>query len=86
MQAGQEFLRSKNGDSNSYKSDDSINSLKWDLRAKNTVTVNYYKGLILLRQLHPAFRMSTAAAIRKNLTFLKAGNNVIAYSLSGSAS
>lgn len=85
MQAGQEFLRSKNGDSNSYKSDDSINSLKWDLRSKNMTTVNYYKGLILLRRSHPAFRMSTTAAVKKNLTFLKAGNNVIAYSLNGSA-
>lgn len=85
IQAGQEFLRSKNGDSNSYKSDDSINSLKWDLRSKNMTTVNYYKGLILLRRSHPAFRMSTTAAVQKNLTFLKTGNNVIAYSLNGSA-
>ncbi|MDP1706606.1 MAG: type I pullulanase, partial [bacterium] len=86
MQAGQEFLRSKNGDGNSYQSSDAINSLKWGLRTKNAVTVNYYKGLILLRKSHPAFRMSTTAAVKKNLTFLKAGNNVIAYSLNGLAS
>lgn len=86
MQAGQEFLRSKNGDANSYQSSDAINSLKWDMRAKNAETVDYYKGLIQLRKLHPAFRMFTAAAVRKNLTFLKAGNNVIEYSLNGSAS
>lgn len=85
MQAGQEFLRSKNGDSNSYKSNDSINSLKWDLRTKNIETVNYYKGLISLRRLHPAFRISTATAVKKNLIFLKASKNVIEYSLNGSA-
>ena len=83
MQAGQEFLRSKNGDSNSYRSSDSINSLKWNLRAKNIVSVNYYKGLIALRKAHPVFRMSSAAQVRKDLTFLKEPNNVIAYSLKG---
>lgn len=83
MQAGQEFLRSKNGDSNSYKSSDLINSLKWDLRIKNLKTVNYYKGLIALRHSHPIFRMSSAAQVRKNLLFLKEPNNVIGYDLNG---
>jgi pullulanase len=83
IQAGQEFLRSKNGDSNSYKSSDLINSLKWDLRAKNQKTVNYYKGLIALRHSHPIFRMSSAAQVRKNLVFLKEPNNVIGYDLNG---
>jgi pullulanase len=85
MQAGQEFLRSKNGDSNSYKSGDSINSLKWDLRSKNFTTVNYYKGLIALRLSHPVFRMSSASAVKKNLVFLKEPSSVIAYYLSGKA-
>lgn len=85
MQAGQEFLRSKNGDSNSYKSDDLVNSLKWNLRSKNATTVNYYKGLIALRRAHPVFRMSMATQVKKNLVFLKEPNNVIAYSLNGNA-
>ncbi|MEI9907068.1 MAG: alpha-1,6-glucosidase domain-containing protein [Actinomycetota bacterium] len=85
MQAGQEFLRSKNGDSNSYKSSDAVNSLKWDLRSKNASTVKYYKGIIALRKAHPAFRLSTTALVQKNLIFLKTANNVIAYSLNGAA-
>lgn len=85
MQAGQEFLRSKNGDSNSYKSNDTVNSLKWNLRAKNVTTVNYYKGLIALRLSHPAFRMSSAGQVKKDLVFLKAPNNVIGYYLKGNA-
>ena len=85
IQAGQEFLRSKNGDSNSYKSNDTINSLKWDLRDKNMVTVNYYKGLIGLRRSHPVFRMSTTGQVKKNLVFLKEPNNVIGYYLKGNA-
>ncbi len=85
MQAGQEFLRSKNGDSNSYKSSDSVNSLKWNLRSKNATTLNYYKGLIALRLSHPAFRMSASSTVKRNLTFLKEPNNVIGYYLNGKA-
>ncbi len=85
IQAGQEFLRSKKGDANSYKSDDSVNSLKWNLRSENAVTVDYYKGLISLRAAHPAFRMSTTAEIQKNFRFLPASKNVISYLINGAA-
>jgi pullulanase len=85
MQAGQEFLRSKNGDENSYKSDDATNSLKWSTKLKYASTVNYYKGLIALRAAHPAFRMTTSAAVKANLKFLKGSDNVIAYTLNGKA-
>jgi pullulanase len=85
IQAGQEFLRTKNGDENSYKSSDAVNSLKWNSRATNIVSVNYYKGLIAIRKAHPAFRMDTAAAVKANLTFLNATDPVIAYSINGSA-
>ncbi|CAN2213028.1 PulA Type II secretory pathway, pullulanase PulA and related glycosidases [Candidatus Nanopelagicaceae bacterium] len=85
MQAGQEFLRSKNGDDNSYKSDDSTNSLKWSTKLKYSATVNYFKGLIALRAAHPAFRMTTTAAVKTNLKFLKGSDSVIAYSLNGKA-
>ena len=85
MQAGQEFLRSKNGDENSYKSDDATNSLKWSTKVKYAATVNYYKGLIALRAAHPAFRMTTTAAVKANLKFLKGSDNLIAYTLNGKA-
>ena len=85
MQAGQEFLRSKNGDENSYKSNDETNSLKWSTKAKYASTVDYFKGLIALRAAHPAFRMSTAAAVKANLKFMKSSENVIVYTLNGKA-
>jgi pullulanase len=85
MQAGQEFLRSKNGDENSYKSSDEINSLKWSTKLKYASTVNYFKGIIALRTAHPALRMSSAAAVKANLKFLKGSDTVIAYSLNGKA-
>lgn len=85
IQAGQEFLRTKLGDENSYKSSDAVNSLKWNSRATNIVSVNYYKGLIAIRKAHPAFRMDTAAAVKANLKFLNVDEPMIAYSLDGKA-
>ncbi len=85
MQAGQEFLRSKAGDENSYKSSDATNSLKWSTKAKYASTVSYYKGLIALRAAHPAFRMTTTQAVKSNLKFLKTSENVIAYTINGKA-
>jgi pullulanase len=85
MQAGQEFLRSKNGDTNSYKSSDAINSLKWATRKANISTVNYYKGLIALRKAHPAFRMTTTEQVQSNLKFSTSPDGTIVYTLNGAA-
>lgn len=85
LQAGQEFLRSKNGNENSYNADDATNSLKWSTKVKYVATTKYYQGLFALRAAHPAFRMTTTAQIKANLKFLKTTNDVIAYSLNGKA-
>lgn len=50
IQAGQEFLRTKNGIGNSYNSPDSVNSLKWDMVTENRDIVEYYRGLIAFRK------------------------------------
>lgn len=50
IQAGQEFLRTKNGIDNSYNSPDSVNSLKWDSVTENRDIVEYYRGLIAFRK------------------------------------
>lgn len=85
IQAGQEFLRSKDGDHNSYRSSDAINSLKWSERVAQKVTVDYHKGLIAIRKAHPAFRMGKPSTISANLKFLSAPNDVLAYSINGKA-
>ena len=85
MQAGQEFLRSKGGDTNSYKSSDAINSLKWATRKANISTVNYYKGLIALRKAHPAFKMTTTEQVKSNLKFSTSPDGTIVYTLNGAA-
>ncbi len=61
LQAGEEFLRTKGGDSNSYKSGDDVNKLDWRRMIAEWDTVQYYKGLIEIRRSEPAFDDLSAA-------------------------
>lgn len=57
-QAGEEMLRTKNGDENSYKSSDEINNIDWSVLSDGTIqqtAMNYYKGLIALRKTYDIF-------------------------------
>jgi pullulanase/glycogen debranching enzyme len=78
-------MRTKGGNDNSYQAGDAVNSLKWNSRTTNADVVNYFTGIIALRQAHPAFRMANAGQIRSNLRFLSAKKSVLAYSLNGAA-
>lgn len=85
LHAGSEFLRSKKGEENSYKSPDSINAIDWSLKSKNKQVFEYVKALIKMRKEHPAFRMTTSKQIAKNIIFLKnVPPGVIAYTINGS--
>ncbi len=51
--AGEEMLRSKGGDSNSYKSSDEVNNLRWDDLTPGSEAMkmrDFYRGLIRLRK------------------------------------
>lgn len=81
MQGGDEFLRTKGGDANSYISGDQVNQLDWSRKQQYARVFAYYAGLVRLRAAHPAFRMDSAAAVRKRLRFLKAPKQVDAFEL-----
>ena len=52
-QAGEEMLRTKDGDENSYKSSDAINNIDWSVLSEGSreyETMLYYKGLIEMRK------------------------------------
>ncbi|MBW7476139.1 type I pullulanase [Paenibacillus oenotherae] len=85
LHAGQEFMRTKGGDDNSYKSSDAVNQLDWQRRLDRSADVDYMKGLIQLRKTHPAFRMATADEIRSNLKFIPSPESTIVYELNGDA-
>ncbi|WP_255298589.1 type I pullulanase [Brevibacillus dissolubilis] len=85
LHAGQEFMRTKGGDENSYRSPDIINQLDWERRAAFDQEVEYVKGLIQLRKNHPAFRMTTADQIREHLAFFDTPSGVVAFMLNNHA-
>lgn len=56
MQAGEEFLRSKNGDENSYNASDEINNINWEVIVPGSneyKMAKYYKGLAEIRKDNP---------------------------------
>lgn len=83
LHAGQEFMRTKYGDHNSYKSPDSINQMDWLRRATFNNEVDYMKGLIELRKKYSAFRMTSAEQIKTHVSFIDAPQNTVAYIIEG---
>ena len=57
-QAGEEMLRTKDGDENSYNSSDEINNIDWSVLKEDSreyQTMLYYKGLIEMRKTYGIF-------------------------------
>lgn len=81
LHAGQEFMRTKDGVENSFKSPVEINRMDWERAAAHVEDIAYMKQLIALRQAHPAFRLRSAEEIRAQLMFEKAPAGAIAYTL-----
>ena len=57
-QAGEEMLRTKGGDENSYKSSDAVNNIDWAVLKEGNreyATMLYYKGLIEMRKAFALF-------------------------------
>lgn len=81
IHAGQEFMRTKDGLENSYKSPVEYNWLDWERCAQHAESVEYMKRLIALRAARPAFRLRTADEIRDCLVFEEAPAHSVAFSL-----
>ena len=85
IQGGDEFLRTKGGNDNSYNAGDAVNQFEWERKTQHIDVFNYYAGLISLRNNHPAFRMSSADDVRKHLSFLASPDNTVAFQLTDHA-
>ena len=94
IHAGEEILREKKYededgnikiDHNSYKSPDSVNSIKWYNLDKEEYrqTRDYYKGLIAFRKNHAALRLTTAEAVAQNVKYHWITNEVIMFVING---
>ena len=65
-QAGEEMLRTKGGDENSYKSSDAVNNINWSVLKEGSreyETMLYYKGLIEMRKTYDIFTDSSAEIV-----------------------
>lgn len=81
MQFGQEFLRTKGGNGNSYNAGDAVNAIDWNRTVEQAGSVNYVKGLIALRKSIKNLHLSSYDDIAKNMTVLQQSDGVVAYRL-----
>ncbi len=72
---GDEFLRSKNGNPNSYNGPLSDNWISWSNKNTNLNAFNYYKKLIALRKNNPAFSQGSWTDISNNSKVYDASNS-----------
>ncbi len=66
MQAGEEMLRTKDGDHNSYKSSDEINNINWEALVPGSLEyemMQYYKGLFAMRRAYGIFTNGNRVAV-----------------------
>ena len=86
FQAGEEMLRTKpleeagRYEHNSYKSPDSLNSIKWNVLTDPLYSdvPEYYAGLIAFRKANPALRMDRREDVQNNVHPLPYGNPHVA--------
>lgn len=81
IHAGQEFMRTKDGDENSYKSPDSVNQIDWSRPYTYESNVDFIKELIALRKREPLFRLSSFDDIKKDMSTIETSEQFIAYQL-----
>lgn len=81
LYAGDELLRSKYGDPNTYQSGDRINTICWNDKDKLEPVYEFYKTLIDLRKNHPAFRMNSREMVEEKLHVFCEKENIVGYTL-----
>ncbi|MFI3604641.1 type I pullulanase [Vagococcus fluvialis] len=83
IHAGQEFLRTKDGDENSYKSPDSVNQFDWSRPEIYRDSVELFKSLVSYRKNEPLLRIDNYNDIKDKAKLVKAEDNIIIYELKG---
>ncbi len=77
LHAGEEIVRTKSGEHNTYNLPDHINQLVWHNKAEYYNVFAFYRDLIALRKNHPAFRMTRTSMIQEHLHFLPCDDPLI---------
>lgn len=86
LHAGEELVRTKFNEHNSYNLPDSINQLVWHNKHLYYDVFDYYRKLIQLRKNHPAFRMPSTEMIQNHLQFFETDKSLlVGFQISGNA-
>ncbi|MEM7145777.1 MAG: type I pullulanase [Verrucomicrobiota bacterium] len=67
IHGGEEFMRTKFGNHNSYDAPDEINQVDWALKGKHVDLFEYVRDLIALRKAHPMFRLRDRDEINRRV-------------------
>jgi len=81
LHSGQEFCRTKQMESNSYRSGDRINQIDYQRMIDNFEVVQYIKDMIKLRMDHWQLRLMTKEEIEKAVSFQNLDHGVLLYRL-----
>ena len=83
IHAGQEFLRTKNGEENSYRSPDSVNVFDYDRAGRFANEVRYFKDLNAFRKTWPWLRESDYEVIKASAQLITAKGLHLSYRVAG---
>lgn len=83
IHAGQEFLRTKNGVENSYRSPDSVNVFDYDRAGRFANEVRYFKDLNAFRKTWPWLRESDYEVIKASAQLITAKGLHLSYRVAG---
>ena len=77
LHAGEEIVRTKFGEHNTYNLPDSINQLVWTNKARYHDVFAFYRDMIALRLNHPAFSMTSTEMIATHLHFIDIAHELV---------
>lgn len=69
IHSGQEFMRTKYGNDDTYNSGDYYNQIDYAYRNQNIDVVNFARDLIKIRKEYPELRYATSEEVAKNVKF-----------------
>lgn len=74
LHEGQEFMKSKQGNDNSYDQDNAINWIDWKVKETNRDLYEFTRGLIRLRRKYECFKHTTPLT-NQNIQWFQPGNH-----------
>jgi|LGOV01.1.fsa_nt_gb pullulanase len=79
IHSGQEIMKTKSFEHNSYNMGDEINKFDWDRKKEKLDVFHYIKGIIEIKKEHPSFRMKNCSEIKNKMKIINTEDSIIAY-------